>query len=103
MRSQSPINIAITLLLSLKLVLLRAKKGSPRFIGYQNLINDRKKLVASQTDGGLVVRRRTRDQGVSGSNPAWTVGFFLAKIVPHCSSSPRCINGYPDRAVAVQV
>ena len=42
MRSQSPINIAMTSLLSLQLVLLRAKKGFSRFIGYQNFINDLK-------------------------------------------------------------
>ena len=49
MKSQSPINIAMTLLLSLQLVLLRAEKGFPRFIGYQNFKNDLTKLVSSQT------------------------------------------------------
>ena len=50
MRSQSPIYMAMTLLLSLQLVLLRAqKKGFPRFIGYPNFINDLTKLVSSQT------------------------------------------------------
>ena len=48
MRSQSSINIAVTLKLSLQLVLLRAKKSFPHFIGYQNFINDRTKLVSSQ-------------------------------------------------------
>ena len=49
MRSQSSINIAVILSLSLKLVLLRAKKNFPHFIGYQNFINDLTKLVSSQT------------------------------------------------------
>ena len=39
----------MTLLLSLQLALLRAKKGFPRFIGYPNFINDLTKLVSSQT------------------------------------------------------
>ena len=48
-----------------------------------------------------MVRLRTRDHGVPGSNP---VRFSLAKISSHvCFSSPRCINGYHDRAVFVQV
>ena len=42
-------NIAVTLKLSLQLVLLRAKKSFPHFIGYQNFINDLTKLVSSQT------------------------------------------------------
>ena len=51
-------------------------------------------------DSGLVVRPRTHDRGV----PAEQSDFFLSKkIVPRCSSSHRCINGYPDRAVFVQV
>ena len=41
--------IAMTLLLSLQLVLLRANKGFPRFIGYPNFINELTKLVSSQT------------------------------------------------------
>ena len=48
MRSQSPINIAMILLLSLQLVLLRAKKGFLRFIGYQNFLNDLTMLVSPQ-------------------------------------------------------
>ena len=47
--SQSSINIAVTLKLSLQLVLLRAKKSFPHFIGYQNFINDLTKLFLSQT------------------------------------------------------
>ena len=43
------LNIAVTLKLSLQLVLLRAKKSFPHFIGYQNFINDLTKLVSSQT------------------------------------------------------
>ena len=43
------INIAVTLKLSLQLVLLRAKKNFRHFIGYQNFINDLTKLVSSQT------------------------------------------------------
>ena len=43
------INIALTLKLSLQLVLLRAKKSFPHFIGCQNFINDLTKLVSSQT------------------------------------------------------
>ena len=39
----------MTLLLSLQLVLLRAKKGFPRFICYPNLINDLTNLASSQT------------------------------------------------------
>ena len=54
----------------------------------------------SRGDGGLVVRLRTRDQGVPGSNPAQTIIENLSHV---CSSSPRCINGYPDRVVFVQV
>ena len=49
MRSQSSINIAVTMKLSLQLVLLRAKKSFPHFIGYQNFQNDLTKLVSSQT------------------------------------------------------
>ena len=48
-KSQSSINIAVTLKLSLQLVLLRAKKNFPHFSGYQNFINDLTKLVSSQT------------------------------------------------------
>ena len=60
MRSQSPINIAMTLLLSLQLVLLRSKKGFPRLIGYPNFINDLTKLVSSQTLAHVQVREKQR-------------------------------------------
>ena len=46
----------MTLILSLQLVLLRAKKGFPRFIGYQNFINDLTKLVSSQTPAHVQLR-----------------------------------------------
>ena len=36
-------------IVSLQLVLLRAKKGFPRFISYPNFINDLTNLVSSQT------------------------------------------------------
>ena len=41
-------------------------------------------------DGGLVARLRTHDRGLQG-------------LTHDCSSSPRCINGYPDGVVFVQV
>ena len=49
MRSQTSINIAVTLKLSLQLVLLRAKKSFPHFLCYLNFINDLTKLISSQT------------------------------------------------------
>ena len=58
-------------------------------------------ITTSTTDIslGLVVRLRTPDRGIPGSNPTQTVGFCLAENSSHvCSSSPRCINGYTARA-----
>ena len=48
-KNRSIRNIAMTLILSLQLVLLRAKRGFPHFTSYQNFINDLTKLVSSQT------------------------------------------------------
>ena len=42
--------------LSLQLVLLRAKKNFPHFIGSQNFINDLTKLVSSQTLAHVQIR-----------------------------------------------
>ena len=39
-------------------------------------------LQYNSGDGGLVVRLRTLDQGVPGSNPAWTVRFFFHSLHP---------------------
>ena len=55
-------------------------------------------------DGGLVVSLRTPDQGVLGSNPARIVEIFWAENSSHvCPSSPRCLNGSPDRVMFVKV
>ena len=54
--TQWSINIAVTLKLSLQLVLLRAKKSFTHFIGYQNFINDLTKLVSSQTLAHIQLR-----------------------------------------------
>ena len=48
-----------------------------------------------------MVRLRTQDQRVPGSNTARTVVFFRVEN-SHVCSLPRCINVYPDRAVFVQ-
>ena len=51
-----------------------------------------------------MVKLRTPDRWVLGSNPTRIVIFFWAENLSHiCSSSPRCIKRYPDRAVFVQV
>ena len=72
--------------------------------GHFKLFQGKAHVHLAMRDGGLVVRLRTLDRRVPGSNPARTVRFFWAKNwSPVCSSSPRCINGYPDRAVFVQV
>ena len=44
------------LLLGLQLLQLRAKTGFPRLIGYQNFINDLKKLIISQNLAHLQLR-----------------------------------------------
>ena len=48
---------------------------------------------------------KTQESGSRGpgfeSRPDHRI-FLSKKFVPRCSSPPRCINGYPDRAVFVQ-
>ena len=53
-------------------------------------------------DGGLVIRLRTRDQGALVQIPPGPSDFSEKNLSHVCSSSLRCINGYPDRAVFVQ-
>ena len=53
-------------------------RSGQHFVGLDLGLNCLQRLSADDInrDGGLVVRLRTQDQGVQGSNPPWTVRFF---------------------------